>query len=187
MCFSSQFHVLLIKHIVRIFRKIESRIGLRFTTGPLCFPGFCSGLKKPSVSSMIFSPDSATLLKISAISLCISSGAYLMSSAWISSGPALFPFFSDLAAYFISPSVKGCLILRGVYSLKFPSWLFGANILLKWSDMILICSSSELAISPLSFFYNKRFLFLAVIHFLRCLKTSSRVIFHIFYSFEPSF
>ena len=45
-------------------------IGLRFTTGPLCFPGFCSGLKKPSVSSMIFSPDSATLLKISAISLC---------------------------------------------------------------------------------------------------------------------
>ena len=55
MCFSSLFHVLLIKQIVKIFCKIESRMmGLGLTTGPLCFPGCCNGFKNPTVSSVIF-------------------------------------------------------------------------------------------------------------------------------------
>ena len=82
---------------------------------------FYNGLNNPIVSSVIFSPVSATLLKILAISWCISGGAYLMSSACISSGPALFPFFSEPAAFAISASVDGFFILCGACSLMFPS------------------------------------------------------------------
>ena len=48
----SLFHILFSKHIVNIFLSMDrSMIGLRFSGGPLAFPGFCSGVKIPAISS----------------------------------------------------------------------------------------------------------------------------------------
>ena len=59
----------------------------------------------PKFSSLSCSPVSAIRLKMIAIYLWISTGAYLMYSACVPSHPALFPFFSLEAT--ISSVVKG--------------------------------------------------------------------------------
>ena len=55
----------------------------------------------PSISSVTSSPVADTELKILAISLCNSVGAYFMYSISRLSGPALFLFLSDFAAFII--------------------------------------------------------------------------------------
>ena len=91
-------------HIVRIFLITDSRImGLMFSGGPFFFPGFCKGVRMPKFSSSSCSPVSAIRLKMIAICLWISTGAYLMYSACVPSHPALFSIFQfggSLADFF---------------------------------------------------------------------------------------
>ena len=60
-------------------------MGLRFSHGPLGFPGF--GI--PVISSSEYSPVSAVFVNRFAISWCNSSGPYFMYSAMMPSMPAL--------------------------------------------------------------------------------------------------
>ena len=90
--------------MVRIFLRILSKIiGLRFSGGPLGFPGFCMGYRRPCTSAFGISPVVAVELYISAICLWIDIGAYLINSACSLSGPAalsLFSFLCDILYFF---------------------------------------------------------------------------------------
>ena len=72
-------------------------IGLRFSGGPLGFPGFCIGCRIPLTRASGVSPVAAVLLKMSAISSKVETGAYLMNSALSWSGPAALLLLSRLA------------------------------------------------------------------------------------------
>ena len=89
----SLVQILFTRHIARIFRNMDSSIiDLRFSGGPFGLPGFCSGVRMPSVISSGCSPVFAGLLYMSAINSNIFIGAYFISSAFISSIPELLLF-----------------------------------------------------------------------------------------------
>ena len=80
----------LIRHLARIFLSVDNRItGLRFSAGPLGFPGFCRGVSCPSLISLGYSPVSARVLSSNTISSLISPGAYFKYSARSLSHPLL--------------------------------------------------------------------------------------------------
>ena len=120
MLLSTLSPILLIRHIARTFLSMESRIiGLRFDSGPLGFPGFCSGVKMPSFISLGYSPVFDISFKILAISFGVSSPPYLSCSALISSPPGLLLFFMDLMAFPTSSAVNGGDISFAGISLMF--------------------------------------------------------------------
>ena len=89
-------------------------IGLKFSGGPLAFPGFCSGVNIPAISSSGCFPVFAVVLYISAIVSKTFSGAYLISSAFISSIPVFLLFLTLRAAFSISSLSKGVVISHGL-------------------------------------------------------------------------
>ena len=92
----------------------------RLLHGPWGFLGLGIGNKCPSLISFGYSPVSAAILRISAISLNTTSGASFINSAGILSGPVLLLFLSLLAHNFISSGVNGfssftgCIYKKGV-------------------------------------------------------------------------
>ena len=107
--------ILFSRHIVNIFLSMDrSIIGLKFSGGPFGLPGFCSGVRMPSVISSGCSPVFAVVLYMSAIILYTFVGAYFISSAFISSIPVLLLFFSLCAASSISSLLKGVVISHGL-------------------------------------------------------------------------
>ena len=107
-------HALLIIHIANVFLNSDSRItGRRLAGGLFLLPGFGRGVSIPVSISVGCCPVSAAMFSSSAISLVIDGGAYLISSADISSMPALFPFFILLVASWISFSVNGVVSFLG--------------------------------------------------------------------------
>ena len=61
---------------------VDNRMtGLRFSAGPLGFPGFCRGISYPSLISFGYSPVSAIELSSNTISSLIALGAYFKFSA----------------------------------------------------------------------------------------------------------
>ena len=99
--FSSIFApILLIRHIARIFLSMDkSIIGLRLVSGPLCFPGFCSGVRIPSLISFGYSPVLDISFRIFVISVDVISPPSFSCSALMLSPPALLLFFSDLSQF----------------------------------------------------------------------------------------
>lgn len=93
-------------------------IGRRLLHGPWGFFGFGNGSRWPSLISFGYSPVSAALLRISAISLNTISGASLISSAGILSGPVLLLLPNLLAQTFISSGLNGISSFTGFISEK---------------------------------------------------------------------
>ena len=88
-------------HIVRIVMITDSIIiGLMLSGGDFFFPSFCNGVRMHIFNSSSCSPVSAIRLKLIAICLWISTGAYLMYSSCVPSHPALFQFGGSLADFF---------------------------------------------------------------------------------------
>ena len=130
------YQYLSIKQMARIFLSTDSKmIGLRFSGGPLVFPGFCNGIRMPCLISFGKVPVSAMLFIMLAISWCNSSGAYFTCSAYIWSMPQLLLFFSLFAALVTSSCVNG--VLRGI-ALMGSVGLLSADLKVSSKNFVII-------------------------------------------------
>ena len=93
----------------------------------------------PYITSFGMSPVSAMLLYILAICSFILSGAYFISSTGISSQPGLLFGFILAIAFRISLAVNGVAIRVG--GMIVVGCLFSCSVSLKYSAIILLCSS----------------------------------------------
>ena len=136
--------------MARIFLSVDNKItGLRFSAGPLGFPGFCRGVSCPSFISLGYSPVSAILLSSNTITSLISLWAYFKCSARNLSHPLLLLFFNDLIAFPISVigNFSYCLVLV-VWFQEMAFHYLCRIVFLKWSVMYSMFLLVFPAISP---------------------------------------